>query len=267
MAINAEKLIVDGIDMATFFDITTGELYFMLDQITDGSIENGAETVYGTGKKGVRLSALDRNKTAKFTCNNGYVVGGALAAQVGADVIKASDKAPLVVPDWHIAEVAAGATSVELPFKPVGLKGAEVKEIYTLKNGAQDRKLTVGTQASTGVFTVNAESKMITFAAEEFTEACEIIVFYDREATEGVKIENTQDTFSKSGRLVLDLTCRDVCNNNIVYHTKLVFPNAKLDGNFTLSFGNEPAVHALSAEALSSICSKNKRLWEWFIVE
>jgi len=265
--INAEKLVVDSIDMATLFGISTGELLFMLDQIKDGSIENGSEVVYGTGKNGVRLAALDRNKASRFSCNNGYIVGGALLAQIGGSAVKATEEAPLLVPDYEIINMAAKATSATLSYVPVGVEGAEVKEVWTLRNGAQDRKLTVGTATGTGVFTVDAENKKLTFGADEFTADTEIIIFYDRYAVTGVKYENSQDEFSKSGRLVLDVTCRDVCDPDVIYHTKFVFPNAKIDGNFTITFGNEPAVHALSAEALSSVCSSSKRLWEWYIVE
>lgn len=267
MAINPEKLIVDSIDLATCFGISTGELICMLDQITDGSIENGAEIVYGTGKKGVRLSALDRNKTSRVSFNNGYIVGGALAAQTGSEAVYASEEAPLTVPDYEILVLKAGATEATLSYVPVGIAGAEVKEIYVLKQGAQDRKLAVGTTAATGVFAIDAANKKLTFDASEFAAETEVIVFYDREATAGAKYENMQDTFSKTCRLVLDLTCRDVCDNDVVYHTKFVYPNAKIDGNFNITIGNEPAVHAFAAEALASICSKNKRLWEWYVVE
>ena len=36
-----------------------------------------------------------------------------------------------------------------------------------------------------------------------------------------------------------------VCDNETVYHTKFVYPNAKMDGNFSISIGDTPAVHAI----------------------
>lgn len=268
MAINPEKLIVDTIDLLTFENITTGELYFMMDEITDGTIENGSETVFGTGKAGVRLSALDRNKTSRFTANNGYLVGGAISAQTGSPMVEASQDNPLEAPAHDIINVKAGATTALLSHVPVGVEGAEVRLVYKLKNGAQGAKLTVGTEAKLGqTFTVDAENKTLTFAAGEFVADTEIFVPYTREVTEGAKYENNTSEFSKSGRLILDLTCRDVCDNETVYHTKFVYPNAKMDGNFSISIGDTPAVHAISAEALSNVCSTSKRLWEWYVIE
>lgn len=268
MAINAEKLIVDSIDLVTCFSPSTGELKWMVDQVTDGSIENGSETIYATGKGGVRLAAMDRNKTASLSLNNGYVVGGVIGAQTGSDGIKATAGDPLIVPGYDIIALKAGATTAALSHKPSGTVGAEVQFVYTLRNGAQDRKLVVAATPVKGQsFSVNAASKTLTFAAGEFAVDTEIICFYDYESTEGTKYENSADVFSTGGKIVADLTCRDVCDNDVIYHTKFVFPNAKLDGNFTFSFGDTPAVHSLTAQALSSICSTNKTLWEWYIVE
>lgn len=268
MAINPEKLIVDTIDLLTFENITTGELYFMMDEITDGTIENGSETVFGTGKAGVRLSALDRNKSSKFSANNGYLVGGAISAQTGAPMVQASAENPLEVPAHDILMIKAGSKTATLSHIPVGVEGGEVKLLYKLKNGVQSEKLTVAVSPVKGVsFAIDAATKTITFADDEFAADTEIFVPYTRKVTEGVKYENNTNQFSKSGRMILDLTCRDVCDNETVYHTKFVYPNAKMDGNFSISIGDTPAVHAISAEALSNICSTSKRLWEWYIIE
>ena len=267
--INAEKLIVDSIDLVTCFSPSTGELNWMVDQVTDGTLTNGSETVYGTGKGGVNLSALDRNKSASFTINNGYLVGGVIAAQTGSEAVKASVGSPLKkVPTYDRLTVRANATTATLTKTPVGVAGAEVKFVYTLVNGVQDRKLAVNTTAEKGKsFKVEASSKTLTFATGEFTSDTEIIVFYDYDATEGTKYSNSAEKFSKGGKVVLDLTCRDICDNDIVYHTKFVYPNAKLDGNFEIAIGDTPAVHAITGNALASICSSDKTLWDWYVVE
>lgn len=267
--INAEKLIVDSIDLVTCFSPSTGELNWMIDQVTDGTLTNGSETVYGAGKNGVNLSALDRNKSASFTLNNGYIVGGVIAAQTGTAAVKASVSSPLKkVPTHDIITVAANETTAKLSKTPVGVTGAEVKFVYPLVNGVQDRKLEVDTAPEKGKsFKIDAASKTLTFATGEFTADTEIIVFYDYDATEGSKYSNSSNTFSKGGKVVLDLTCRDICDNDVIYHTKFVYPNAKIDGNFDIAIGDTPAVHAITGNALASICSTNKTLWDWYIVE
>lgn len=80
MAVSFENLILDTFDMVSAFDISTGDLLFMLDQIKDGSLENTSDSVEMTGKQGALLSVLERNKATTFSCNNAYFVSGALAA-------------------------------------------------------------------------------------------------------------------------------------------------------------------------------------------
>jgi hypothetical protein len=268
-SIDFDKLVIDQIDMVTAFDKSTNELLLMMDEIKDGSIENGAEVVYGTGKGGARLSTLDRNKTSKFSCNNGYIIGGAIVAQTGVSAVVGSAESKLVVPTYDIITIGKTVTTAVLSEIPVGgTAGAEVAFVYKLnRDGTQGNKLVVDSAAAAGKFAISASTKTLTFAAGEFVEGDSIIVFYDYEEAVGKKFSNQGNSFSKNAKIVLDVLCRDVCDNSVVYHTKFVFPNAKVDGNFNISFGNEPAVHAFSAEAVQDICSKNKELWSWYIVE
>ena len=77
---NTDKLIIDSIETVLGVNKTTGELMLMLDQLKDGSLECAHDTVWMTGRQGVQLAGFDRNKTSTFSCNNAYVVTGALAA-------------------------------------------------------------------------------------------------------------------------------------------------------------------------------------------
>jgi hypothetical protein len=267
-SIDFDKLVVDQIDMVTAFDKSTNELLLMMDEIKDGSIENGAEVVYGTGKGGTRLSTLDRNKTSRFSCNNGYIVGGAIVAQTGSSATVASTGSELIIPTYDIITIGDTVTTAVLSNVPVGVTGAEVSFVYKLnRDGTQGEKLVVAETATTGKFTVNSASKTLTFAEDEFTKGDSIIVFYDYKEAVGKKFSNVGNSFSKNAKIVLDVLCRDVCDNSSVYHTKFVFPNAKIDGNFNITFGDEPAIHAFAAEAVQDVCSKNKELWSWYIVE
>jgi hypothetical protein len=44
-------------------------------------------------------------------------------------------------------------------------------------------------------------------------------------------------------------------------------PNAKIDGTFNIEVGDEPAAHNFVAEAMTDVCSTEKTMWEWYIVE
>ena len=86
-----DKMIIESIDEVMAYDRGTGELKFWFDQIKSGELTSDAEVVYAEGRQGVQLAAFDRNKTAGFTCENGYVLASAIATQLGSDVIVAED--------------------------------------------------------------------------------------------------------------------------------------------------------------------------------
>lgn len=54
--------------------------------------------------------------------------------------------------------------------------------------------------------------------------------------------------------------------NKKVY-TKLVFPNAKIDGNFTLDISGDAIVQELAIDAMSDVCSVQKVYFNWYICE
>lgn len=265
--LNPEKMIIESVDTAVLLN-ADDSLIMMMDELKDTTITNGSELVYQTGKLGSRLAAFDRNKTASVSFNNAYLVGGAIEAQTGSDKIVASEDEKLSIPTHDIMVVKKGTTIATLSQVPVGVEGAEIKFVYVLVNGVQGEKLEVGTAAAEGVFTVDAENKTLTFDAAFAAESdVEIIAFYTYETATGVMYQNRGDVFSKKGKLILDLVQRDVCDDGKKYHTRMVFPAAKVDGNFDISVGNDPAVHAFKAEALQNICSTDKTMWQWYVVE
>lgn len=268
-AIDFDKLIIDSFDMMTGFDKKTGECDFIFEDIKDGNIENGEETTYLTGKNGTRVGALSRSKTAKLSANNAFFVGGAMASQIGNAPTIASAENKFKVPTYEFIEFAKGATEVTLAQIPVGITGAEIPFIYLAHtDGTQGKKFPIASSASATEFALVPATKKLTLPTGLSTSAGgRIIVFYDYETAVGKKFANEGDKFSKTERIVIDMTLRDACDNSTIYHGKMIFASGKIDGSFTIGVGNEPQAHALSAEAISGNCSSGKNLWDFYIVE
>lgn len=108
-----DKMIIESIDEVMAYDRGTGELKFWFDQIKSGELTSDAEVVYAEGRQGVQLAAFDRNKTAGFTCENGYVLASAIATQLGSDVITATDLAKLTIQVQDYFAQAAGTTTIK----------------------------------------------------------------------------------------------------------------------------------------------------------
>lgn len=267
MALDFDKLVIDKIDLISIFSKSTGELWAMLDEMKDGTLENAEEIVYGTGATGRRLSALKRNKTARFSGTNGYVVGGLIVAQTGSDVIVADSAATILTPTFDIITVGDIATSVNTTKTASGDAGNEIGWLYKLNPDATaGTKYAQGATASATEFAYNPTSDTITLPTDAFETGDKLIVFYNY-MSKGKKYVNSGDTNSKTGKVVIDAVLRDVCDNSTIYHAKFVFPNASIDGNFSFAFGNEPTVHNFACEALSDPCSIESELWYLIIPE
>ena len=127
---NMENFLLESFDLASIYDITTGELYALCDQIKDGSLENTVDSSDVTGK--MLLASLDRNKAATITWNNAFLVAGLLAAQAGTDIEEASEDNKIQVPNFERVELDTDTTA-KLSYVPVGVEGAEVKRIWLLQ--------------------------------------------------------------------------------------------------------------------------------------
>lgn len=263
--IDFDKLIIESFDRITAFDKTDGSLVTIIDELKDGTIEGSQETTYGTGKRGVKLSALDKNKGSKITGNNGYVVVSTWAAQMGAEIKEASASNKFSIPDIEFIKVT-DATKITLANTPVGVTGKEIPFIYkATADNTKGKSFAIAATASTTEFALDPAAKEITLPTDVFDVGDVVIVPYDREATVGKKISNSTDSFSKNVRAVVDITCLDICDQTKKFHTILVMPNAKLDGNWSLAVGSDVAQHPISLEAIKDPCSIDSTLFDYYI--
>lgn len=266
-AIDFDKIIIDKIMMATATDRTTGELYFMCDQIKNGSIDNTGDKSMVTGMGGVNLAALKKNKATKVTWDNGYVISTGIATQAGTEVQEASVGGEFIVPSTEIITLT-GTTNFTVAQIPVGSTGSEIKYIYKANaDGTQGKKYSVAATASATEFSVAAATKTVTLPTTGFAIGDRVIVIYNYKVAIGKKITNEGTSFAKDCKLVLDVLCRSACDTNVTLLTKFVFPYFSIDDNFKISVADTPEAHNFSGDVIQDACSSTKTLWDWFIVE
>lgn len=300
-----DKMIIESIDQVACYDKETEDLLFVFDQVTDGEITSESDVVYAEGRQGVQLAAFDRNKTAGFTCTNGYVQAGAMAVQLGTDVVNGAttyDVIELVESDGTTAVLSlenaiAGSTPTAKVYKANadGSRGDEV-EPDSIANASVTATVYNGTAAyevgdvvkktadattyykvvtareaeSTDVafetFVTNNCVETPTHGAGEITlsaspeSGAKFIVCYETTTPNGKKILNSGDQFSKNIKVVIDFVAQEPCGGN-KYLMQCTMPNAKASGSFSLSAGDNPAVHNFEVSALLDVCSKDKELF------
>lgn len=280
-----DKMIIESIDEVLAFSRENDELLFMFDQIISGEISSESETIYAEGRQGTQLAAFDRNKSAAFTCENGYVQAGAIATQLGTTVDKASGESKIKYDVVEIMEVKKGTTSVELGKVATNTVTGEgdntvavpdVKYVYVLtKDGSKKETYSLGTSATGNNFTATytpetaasgntpataAKTTITLPAAITAADNAKIMIQYQAESSVGQEITNSADNFTGTVKLVINFVAQDPCAGN-KYLMQCVMPNAKVSGSFTLSAGDSPAVQNFEAAALLDVCSVDRELF------
>lgn len=250
------KLVIERVEDVTAIDPATDELLFILDEPTQGSLESAMETVWAEGKGGRRLYGQDRNKTARFTCTNGYLVVSALQAQVGGsvNVLSAENTADVPVIEYVKPDASGKLT----------LTYAPVAGSLTYAYVANDDLTQSETKYDASAMTVSG--KVVTLpAAADKTKT--YIVIYDRTATTGTVVKNESDVYTSNAKVIITLLMHDVCDMNKKIYAKLVFPRAKIDGNFTIDISGDAVVQELAIDAQADVCSTEKEYWSLYVIE
>lgn len=265
MAFNVENLVVDHVLRVTKFDNETGDVEFTADQVENPSLECGGEQVIAADSLGAPIATFDRSKTSKFSAETSVISLGLLAAQVGSEKEAATADAKIKTPKFEIVTVGAPASKITLSEVPVGVAGAEVKSIYLLnKDRSISQKFEVGADAEHN-FSVTAADKTITLpTGAEIVSGDRIAVWYEYESENAVRVVNSGNKFTTSGRFDVEVLFADVCNENVKYYGHIIFPKAKLDSNFTQTLTTD-GKQGFSFSGMSDYCDEDKTQFYYVI--
>jgi hypothetical protein len=248
----AEKYAFISLDTIYGFKPNSNELKFMLDEIQDGSISGDVEVNWMTGRRQRRLAAIKNNKTCTITANNGFVVGGLLAAQIGdSNPISAHDSADIRTPFFERIVVGTGDT-ISLAHEAVGSTGDEIGVIYRAnKDGSQGEPFTQAATPSAIEFAFDGVNE-IELPTNAFSEGDVVLVFYHY-MTKGVRYTNRSADYAGSAKLVCEVLVKDICSGKELVST-VTFPKVEISDSFNISFGSDAAVHNFEAEAVADAC-------------
>ena len=248
-------LIITSLETITGFALGTGNHLFSLDELRNASIAQGQEKVDITGKQGRKLSSLKRNKTVTISGENGMLSCGLLEMQTGS---KFENKMTEV--EWADYLTVSDNEAVT-SYKAIGTAGAEITELYTVSaSGIADQKLAQADQAAAGKFAYDPTTKKLTFSG--IADGTQIVVYYKRKITAEV-LSNKSDVYSGKCELYVDALAEDKCAN--IYHVQFHIPKADFNGEFTLEFGGDQAVHNFEAEGLAGACGTSGNLWDMIV--
>lgn len=261
MALDFDNLVIDRPLRARMQDKSTGELWFVVDELKDATLTNGAEQVFMTGSAGTRIATLDRNKTTTLTFQNGLVSMSMMATQTGSDRELATADKKIVTPAFEIHEVKDN--TITLNQSPVD---GSVQHVYVLqKDRSLGEKYTLNDASGATGKNFTIEGKVISLPSGSLAAGTKVAVSYQYEAESAIKVVNKGDTFAKKGIVILEILLRDICDNNKKYYANLVIPNGAMSGQFDININGEGTVHAATVEAMPDYCSIDKELFSWII--
>lgn len=244
---NIADLAITSLETVTAFDIATGNLKFVLDELQNATIANTQEKNDITGKGGRKLSSIKRNKSVTISGTNGLVSGGLMGVQVGSTFTNKDTE--IMWQDY--LTVAEGNTAVTT-YKAVGTEGAEIADIM-VKNadGTEGAHLVQAEAAAAGKFAYAPGSKTLTLHTD-IPAGTEIVAYYKRKIKADT-MDNMSDRYSEKVSLYIDALAEDKCSN--VYRVQFYIPKADFSGEFSLELGDNQTVHSFEAESLSGGCA------------
>lgn len=261
MPITATKYTMQLLTEILVFNADTRLLKYIIDDMQDGKWSNTVETVDATGMAGAKIDSADRAKASKLTATNGFIVGALLADQVGGTVTSGA----YVLENFVEMKEVTSATSVTVSYKPQGATGAEIEAIYKiLPDGGQGKSYLQAATASASAFAYAPTTGIITLPTGAFVAGDSVLIQYAAKANDAQVVSNNTDAFTENSYIIAKGWAKASCNGKS-YPAWIIFPNAKISGNFDFSFGKEFAVHAFEAEAMENC--HGKRLWDFVVFD
>lgn len=226
-----------------------GELSYVLDQLTDASIEISADSTDITDKKGNIIRTTYRTKTGTFTATNALFHPAVLNAQTGNKINYASATNQIVMPKIYIDEPGAKVT---LGNYEVG----SLQVIGLFGNGANDTPIAQDDLNISGT----GASTVLTLPDRTTNGPVQYLVKFERSVSAGAEIVNDTKSLPQLNKLTLFCAMGDPCNDKL-RPCYVVIPRFAPDPSMTLSLSADETTVDFSGNLNVDYCSGTQALY------
>lgn len=255
MAFDVSNFIIDRILRGVMTSTADGSVMYSINQIENPTLECSADEKVAVDALGTTIQTYHLAKNATLSAENSMFDLGLFATQQGAEKKIASADNKIVTPIFENIDVEG--TSVVLKHTPI----EDLTSIYELKgDSTMGKKYTVSATVTTDKFAFDKESKTITLPTE-VKKGSQIFVMYEYEAENAVEVTASATEFPKAGKFIMEVLGNDVCDPTTLIYAYIIFPNAKLDPNTSISFSTE-SKHPFSMKAQQAYCDNKKTLFK-----
>ena len=235
-------------------------IYF--DSLKTSTMEGAATTVYAQGGRGnSRLVAWEGERTVTFTMEDALISTVGLAILSGADVIEATDEAPIIA---HVMETVpvTVAKDGKIPASINVTNGVHLDAngdyVYVMFLDAQ------GNVATEPYIYKVAQDKDKAIVPVRPNETCHIkaeaamVDYYTAKGAGAQQIEITPDKFGGNFYLEASTLFRDT--NGVDMPAEFIIPNCKVQSNFTFTMASsgDPSTFTFTMDAFPDFTRWNK---------
>ncbi len=264
MTFNPNELVLEKIRAVEEYDPTTNELIGRYTQIEEPSLKTSANGTTVTDAMGAEIVTFYNAQTGTFSFTNSLFSLDLAASQFGSAKEIADENNKIIVPVSETITIGSDHTAV-LKYVPVGVAGAEVKYAKVInENNTFGKTYEVASTAGDDVFTINAETKTLTFP-DGVTGR--VFVQYDREAESAVKVTKKTDGVPEVKSLLIHAIFHDVCNTNLVYAGIISIPRAQINPESVEISLTSEGKHAAEYKLQKAYCDETSKLFDIIISE
>lgn len=255
MAFDVSNFIIDRILRGVMTSTADGSVMYSINQIENPTLECTADEKTAVDALGTTIQTYHLAKNATLSAENSMFDLGLFATQQGAEKNIASTNNKIITPIFENIDVTG--TTIKLKNLPV----EPITAIYELKgDSTMGKKYTVNATATADKFAYDDETGTITLPTEVKTGS-QIFVMYEYETENAVEVTASATEFPKAGKFIMEVLGNDVCDPTTLIYAYIIFPNAKLDPNTSISFSTE-SKHPFSMKAQQAYCDSKKTLFK-----
>jgi len=267
MSFDINNFVLDECKRVFSRNADTGTMNFLVSQIEDPSIQCDSEEIVKNDAKGTPLAKWSQGKTATFSASNSLLDFNLMSWQFnGEDKTIATSGATVNAPAIEEKTLTSSDLLEIVLANSVVNSGTVSTPVYKItvstltRDGACKQVFTQGASAAAGVFTYTAATKKLTFNSGDLAVGDKLFVAYEYSTENAVVLYNSADKFASSSEIWVEIKGHDICSTGTVYAGYVVFPNATLSANTTVSLGKEDSF-PFEFSAAQDYCSDNKELF------
>ena len=253
------NLLIEKVDEAVFSN-NSGQVKWTAADVSSPKISVTSESKEKTDAIQNVISKIFQGKKAEISFESAFFSAQMIAAQSGTDIVRASSSSPIVTPFREVIKVGASSTTIKLGHS--ALTGS-IKEIYVQeKDRSLGKSYAFASAAGANAFPFSGDT--ITLPTSGIKEGDNIVVYYEANVTDGIKVINTSDSKSDAGILRLYVLFKDMCDEDVKYKGVVEFPSAQIspDCEIGLAFDD---TYSYTLSANKKYCSDTETLFTIYV--